>query len=128
MDILQIVGFGIISTVLIIVVKQYRPEFGMQLSLIVGLMIFILVLTRIRPILDVLEQLASQANINLVYLGTIFKIVGIAYITEFGVQICRDAGEGAIAAKIELAGKIFITLLAIPILVAITETILKLLS
>lgn len=128
LEILQTVGIGVLATILVIVIRQYRPEIALQLSLVVGLIIFLLVLGQIRPIIDVIEQLSSQANINLVYLGTILKIVAIAYITEFGAQICRDADVGIIASKIELAGKVLITVLAIPILVAIMETIMKLLN
>ena len=52
--------------------------------------------------------------------------MGIAYIAEFGAQVCKDAGEGSIAAKIELAAKILVVVLALPIIVAILESILRL--
>jgi stage III sporulation protein AD len=70
--------------------------------------------------------LASSANINLFYLTTILKIIGIAYIAEFGSQICKDAGEGSIAAKIEFAAKVLVMVLALPIIVAVLESILRL--
>jgi len=70
--------------------------------------------------------LASSAGINMVYMGTILKIIGIAYIAEFGAQICRDAGEGTIASKIELAAKILIMVLAVPIVVAVLTMLIKL--
>lgn len=71
------------------------------------------------------ETIAKKANINMVYLQTILKIIGIAYIAEFGAQIAKDAGQATIAAKIELAGKILIIVLAIPILTALIELILS---
>lgn len=74
-----------------------------------------------------LERLATNANLNMVYVETILKIIGIAYIAEFGAQITRDAGQGAIAAKIELAGKVLILVMAIPILTVLIETIISLL-
>ncbi len=74
-----------------------------------------------------LERLATNANLNMVYVETILKIIGIAYIAEFGAQITRDAGQGAIAAKIELAGKVLILVMAIPILTVLIETIITLL-
>ncbi|GGE46583.1 hypothetical protein GCM10011391_26730 [Pullulanibacillus camelliae] len=73
-----------------------------------------------------IERMAVNANLNLVYMTTILKIIGIAYIAEFGVQIARDAGQGALASKIELAGKILILVMAIPIIMAIIKTILGL--
>ncbi len=73
-----------------------------------------------------LQVLAKEANVNMVYLETILKIIGIAYIAEFASQITKDAGQGTLASKIELAGKIIILAMAIPILTVMIETILNL--
>ncbi len=126
MEIVQIVGMGFIVMLLILVIKQQRPEIAVQLSLALAVMIFLIVLNKIGIILDLFRDLAEKANISQIYLNTILKIIGIAYITEFGSQVCRDAGEGAIAGKIELAGKILIIVLAIPILALVLDTIAKL--
>ena len=69
------------------------------------MIIFLFLITKIAEIISLLERLAVEGGINLIYLKTILKIIGIAYIAEFGAQITRDAGQGAIASKIELAGK-----------------------
>lgn len=74
-----------------------------------------------------LEKLALNANVNMMYVETILKIIGIAYIAEFGAQITKDAGQGAIASKIEMTGKILIMVMAIPILTVIIETVIGLL-
>lgn len=126
MEILPIVAIGLVAAFIIVIIKQQRPEFAMYLSVAVGVLIFGLMLDKIVAIFTVLRDLAAQAKINMVYMGTVLKIVGIAYIAEFGAQICRDAGEGAVATKIEFAAKILVMILAIPILVAILDAILKL--
>lgn len=126
MDVLQIVAIGLIATVLIVVVRSQRPELAVLLSVAAGVIIFLLVLGKISLIMDVIKELASSAGINMVYMGTILKIIGIAYIAEFGAQICRDAGEGTIASKIELAAKILIMVLAVPIVVAVLTMLIKL--
>ena len=126
MEIWQIVGLALIVTILSVVLKQIKPEIALQLSILAGASIFILVLSKIRVIVDLLQNLADQANINSYYLLIILKIVGVAYLAEFGAQICRDAGEGALATKIELAAKVGVIILAIPIIVAITESLVRL--
>lgn len=73
-----------------------------------------------------LHNLAQQSGVNMVFLKTILKIIGIAYIAEFGAQIVRDAGQESIASKIELSGKILIMVMAIPIITVIIETVIKL--
>lgn len=126
MEVLQIVAIGLIATVLVVVVKSERPELAVLLSVAAGVIIFLLVLGKISSIMDIIKELANKAGINMVYMGTILKIIGIAYIAEFGAQICRDAGEGAIASKIEFAAKILIMVLAVPIVVAVLTMLLKL--
>ena len=74
-----------------------------------------------------LEDLAQKSSINMVFLKTILKIIGVAYIAEFGAQIVRDAGQDSIASKIELSGKVLIMVMAIPIITVIIETVVKLL-
>ncbi|MBN6186023.1 stage III sporulation protein AD [Aneurinibacillus sp. BA2021] len=127
MDIIQIVGLGIVATILSLVVKEQKPMFAFVLATVTGVIIFLFLIGKISNVIRVLEGIAMQANVNIVYLDTILKIIGIAYIAEFGAQVTRDAGQGAIASKIELAGKILIMVLAIPILSVIVETIVQLL-
>ncbi|CUB37578.1 Stage III sporulation protein AC/AD protein family protein [Bacillus amyloliquefaciens] len=91
-----------------------------------GCMIFLYLIDQIYDIIRMIEKIAVNANVNMVYVETILKIIGIAYIAEFGAQLTKDAGQGAIASKIELAGKILILVMAVPILTVIIETILGL--
>ncbi|MDR3541851.1 MAG: stage III sporulation protein AD [Desulfosporosinus sp.] len=126
MEIWQIVGLALIVTVICVVLKQIRPEIALQLSILAGAAIFILIISKIKVIVDLLQNLADQANISSYYLLIVLKIVGVAYLAEFGAQICRDAGENALATKIELAAKVGVIVLAIPIIVAITESLVRL--
>ncbi|MBM7840309.1 stage III sporulation protein AD [Alkalihalobacillus xiaoxiensis] len=98
-----------------------------MLTMFVGAFIFLFLIDEIAQMIALISELAENANIHIVYLQTILKIIGIAYIAEFGAQIAKDAGQGAIASKIELAGKIFILVLAIPIIKAVIEMIIALL-
>ncbi len=128
MEIVQIVGLSLVAAIIIVLVKQGNsPTIAMIISLFVGAVIFLMMLSKIGAIIETLQQLVSKANINQFYLSTILKIVGIAYIAEFGVQVCKDIGENAIAVKISFAAKILIMLLAIPIFAAILDLIVRLL-
>lgn len=124
---MPIVGIGIVVTILVLLLREQRPELALLLSLSAGILIFFLLLDRIAAVFNLLEQLAFRADIDLFYLNTVLRIVALAYISQFGSQICRDAGEGAVAGKIELAGKIMIMLLAIPLLLVILDSVLRLL-
>jgi stage III sporulation protein AD len=125
-EIWQIVGLALIVTIISVVLKQFRPEIALQLTILAGAAIFILIISKIKIIVDLLQNLADQANISSYYLLIVLKIVGVAYLAEFGAQICRDAGESALATKIEIAAKVGVIVLSIPIIVAITESLVRL--
>ncbi|WP_240338477.1 stage III sporulation protein AD [Peribacillus alkalitolerans] len=125
MEILKIVGIALIATFLALLVKEQKPNFAFLLVVFVGCSIFLFLVGQIQEIISMLKKIAESANVNMVYLETILKIIGIAYIAEFAAQVTKDAGQGAIASKIELAGKILILAMAIPILTVIIETVIK---
>lgn len=125
MEIFQIVAIGLIATILSILVKSQKPEIGIYISLVAGVIIFLFIASKLQSVIEILSQLANKINIDSIYLSTILKIVGIAYIAEFGVQVCKDAGEGVMASKIEFAGKILIMVMAVPILVSLMDLIIN---
>ncbi|MEC5422284.1 stage III sporulation protein AD [Virgibacillus sp. C22-A2] len=125
MDILQIVTLGIISSILYIVLKDLSPSFAFFLILITGIIIFLSIIQQIGSIFRLIESLGEKANVEGMYMETILKIIGIAYIAELGASLTKDAGLVSVATKIELAGKIFILLLAVPIITAVIEAILS---
>ena len=126
MEIIQIVGIALIATVLILIVKEQKPMFAFLLASFTGIAIFLFLLGKISSVIHVLENLAEKSDVQPVFFKTILKIIGIAYIAEFGAQIVRDAGQEAVASKIELAGKILIMVMAIPIITVIVETVISL--
>ncbi|MFD2759380.1 stage III sporulation protein AD [Lentibacillus juripiscarius] len=128
MDIIQIVIIGIIASILYMIIKDVNPSFAFLLVVITGIMIFLAVIQQIGTIFQLIESLGTKANVDGMYMKTILKIIGIAYIAELGANLTKDAGLSSVAAKIELAGKIFILLLAIPIISAVAEAILRFVS
>ncbi|WP_078413726.1 stage III sporulation protein AD [Priestia abyssalis] len=124
---IQIVGLGLVATFLALILKEQKSSYAFLLVVFVGCVIFLFLVDQIAEIIRMVEKLSINAQVNMVYVETILKIIGIAYIAEFGAQITKDAGQGAIASKIELGGKILILSMAIPILTVIIETILSML-
>ncbi len=127
MDIVKIIGIGITALIIIIILKQYKPEFAVYTSIVAGIAILLLSLSQITGVINLLKDISSRANINSQFLGIILKITGIAILTEFAVSICQDSGESAIASKIDIGGKMMIITMSIPIISGLLETILKVL-
>lgn len=127
MEIVKIIGVGLIALIIIIILKQYKPEFVIYVSLLAGAIILLLSLDKISGIISLLNNLSTKANVNNQFLTILLKITGIAFLTEFAVSICKDSGETAIASKIDLGGKVIIAGMSIPIISALLELMIKIL-
>ena len=127
MDIIKIIGVGIIALIIIIIIKQYRPEFTIYVSLIAGAIILMLIMDKLSAIISLLTSLSSKPAINNEFLVLLIQITGIAFLTEFAVSICKDAGESAIANKVDMGGKVIIISMSIPIIASLLETVVKIL-
>lgn len=128
MEIVKIVGIGLLAGMLINLLRQQKPEMANLLSIAAGAMLFLVLAAKVMRVVEVLQTLSARAQIDQAHLGTVLKIIGIAYVADFGSQVLQDAGEKAVAAKVEMGGKVTIMLLAVPILLAIMDSVLKLLN
>ncbi len=90
MDIIKIIGIGLISLVIIIIVKQYKPEFAVYVSLAASILILMLVFNKLYNVVNLLNSLASKTAINTSFITLLLKITGIAILTEFASSICKD--------------------------------------
>ena len=127
MDIIKIIGVAFIAVIIIVILKQYRPEFAIYASIIAGVLILTLASGTLSGIIDMINSISSKTNINREFLVILIKITGIAILTEFAVSICKDSGESAIASKVDIGGKIIIISMSIPIINALIDTVVKIL-
>jgi len=128
MDIFRIVAFAILAVSMILLVRSYRPDMALQITVISGLILFLSILGTLSSVVEQIRDLAARYSIQIEYIGILLKIIGIAYIVQFAVEICNDAGERAIAAKVELGGRVMILAAAFPAATALLELVTSLLS
>ncbi len=126
MNIIAFVGAGVIGAVLCAVLKQYKPEFGIYISLITGIIILGAAVLALKPVLDTLEELAGYSGADGEYAAILIKSLAVCFITQLAAESCRDAGEGAIASKIEFAGKCAVVLTALPLFNALAGLVTEL--
>ena len=126
MSIIPILGIGLIGTLIAVILKEYKPEFKIYISIICGIIIFFLVASSLKSFIDLVTNLSNRLNMNSEFLLILLKITGISILTEFAISICKDSGESAIASKIDLGGKITIIGISIPIISALLESLLNL--
>jgi stage III sporulation protein AD len=124
MEVFRFVLIGLAAALCALCIKGYRPELALALSIAAGILLLILALGKMEVLADFLRQISQQYGLNSQYIGVALKVAGIACITDLGAQLCKDAGEGAIAAKVELGGRLVLLLLAIPVV----EDLLKMVN
>lgn len=127
MEIIKIIGIGLASLILIIILKQYKPEFAIYVSLLAGALILALIFSKISGIIELINNLTNKISIHKEFVTLLVKITGIAILTEFAVSICKDSGETAIASKVDMGGKVIMVSMTIPIMAGLLETLLKIL-
>ena len=127
MEIVKIIGIAFVAIIIVVILKQYRPEFAIYASILAGVLILTLVSDTLFGIIDMIKNIANKTTINSNFLVILIKITGIAILTEFAVSICKDSGETAIASKVDIGGKVLIISLSIPIINALIDTVVKIL-
>jgi len=127
MDIVKIIGIAFVALIIVIILKQYKPEYAVYVTLLAGAIILIFSMDKLAGIMDLLNNLASNSTVNSQFLSILIKITGIAFLTEYAVSVCKDSGETAIASKVDLGGKVIIIAISVPIISALLETVIKIL-
>ena len=126
MDITKVIALGLIGTIFSVLLKKENPQIAMLTAAATGILIFLMLCSPLGELISLLRVTAEQAGVGEGYFGIVLKVIGIAYLTQFGAQLCADAGESAIAAKIELAGKVLMMAAAAPVLTGLLETVIEL--
>lgn len=127
MEIFKIVSFAFVALFIFLLFKDRRNDLAVLIALSAGVIIFLFIIGQLSDVIYFLKDIASRANVNTIYIGIVLKILAIAYLTSFCSEICKDAGASGIASKVDFSGKILILALAIPILMAVLDSILQML-
>ncbi len=127
-SIVAVSALALISAVLAVILHQYKPEYAVLLSAGAGCGILLLLLSALSPALEQLQEIMGKAGVSMAYFKLLLKALGICYLAQFAGDLCRDAGQTSLAGKVELAGKISVVLLALPVAVELVEYIFALMG
>lgn len=116
MEIIKLAAIAVVTAVLATVLKQYKPEYRMLISIAAGTLIFAAVLGELGGLLTQLEAIMAGVDLPEEYLQILIKALGICFICQIACDSCKDAGESSLAGKIEMAGKISVLALAMPLM------------
>lgn len=114
---------GVMAVLLAIPLKKDKSEFSMLLIMVSCLIIGTLAIWKIKDVIEFLRSLEEYLGEGSVYLKILLKMIGITYVAEFGANLCKDAGYGAVASQIEFYGKLMILAVSMPILMTLFQTL-----
>ena len=109
--------FGVLlcAAFLSLTLRGQRPELAMGIGLAAGVLVLWTVLEQVTPLLGTLRRLVASAGISASHFAVVLKAMGMGLLTQMTADTCRDAGESALAGKAELAGRVFMLLLSVPL-------------
>lgn len=128
MNVIGIAGLALVSAVIAVMLRRYNQEYAVVVSITAGVIILVQILANIVPAIRQINSLLSATQLPTEYGIILFKTLGICFLAQFAADSCRDAGESALASKVELAGKLSIVLLALPLFEKIASTALALIG
>ncbi|MCI9413684.1 MAG: stage III sporulation protein AD [Clostridiales bacterium] len=121
MEVAAVVGLTVAAAFLAVILRQQRPEYALAIGLMAGVAILTLIITKAVPVFNSLKELLDKASLPVEYGAVLFKALGVCLLTQLASDACEDAGEKALAAKAELAGKVALLILALPLFQKVAE-------
>ncbi len=125
--IIKIAAVAIVGAMASVILRSIKPEFCMGAAIACSVLIIALIKEELAAVIDVMLQYANEMGIEEKYIALLIKVIGIAYLTQFAASICEDAGERAIAMKVEFAGRVTILLMSAPLMFAVLNLIMGIL-
>lgn len=123
MDMVKIGVIGISAVFLGMFLKNYKSEYGVLIGMAACICIFVFLIGKLESILSYVDSIEALLPVDSRYIGMILKMIGITYIAEFSIDICKDAGYQAIAGQIEMFAKLSILLISMPVMMGFIETV-----
>ena len=126
MNAMQIAGFAGCAAAMALVMRRLRPESATVLVIAAGALAGIMILPQLGQIVSGVTALASAGGVQEGYMTQLLKVGGVSLLMDFAAQTCRDAGEDGLAMKTELAGRVMLIALALPVMRTLLEQIISL--
>lgn len=127
MELFRVVGVGLVGVLLATMLRRDKPEWHLLILVTTGVILLVIVFSSMTSVINAFGELLSATGVDNALFSGVLKIVGVGYLTEYAASVCTDAGAGSVADKVQLAGKITVFLMGLPIVTALVRTISQLL-
>jgi len=127
MDVLRVAALCVAGAVMSLTLKAQKPELAVGVALVTGLVAVMMVMPGLSGAVEVVATLSQGAGLKSDSAQLLIRATGVTLIVEFGAGLCKDAGESALASRIELGGRVALLAMAAPLLVGLTGELMRLL-
>lgn len=127
-DIFKIVGVGMIGGVLALTLRGKRPEFAILVSVITSVIIAGQIFLGLKSLVTDIYSIIEESGVEVKYFTVCIKSVGIAYVSQFAAELLYDSGEGAVASKVEVAGKVSILIITMPVMMSFLKLCMRIIN
>ncbi len=118
-EIFTVAGISVVSAGLVILLKQYKPEYAFGAALAAGIVLFFYIVHLLTDIFDFFDEMISSAGIKNAEFEILIRCMGIGVVAKIASDTCKDCGQGSIASNVDFAAKIFMLISAMPLFVKI---------
>lgn len=115
MNVISVCVLGVFAALACVALRKYNAEIASLLIISCVVMITVIYLPTLSSLFDSVRDLTEKSSIRSEYINILIKALGICYITQISVNICRENGSQSVASQLEIAGKLLILIPAIPI-------------
>ena len=127
MELLRVVGVGLVGVLLAVMLRRDKPEWHLLILVATGVIVLVIVFSSMTTVINAFGELLSSTGVDNALFSGVLKIVGVGYLTEYASSVCADSGAQSVGEKVQLAGKITVFLMGLPIVTALVRTISQLL-
>ncbi|MBQ1517652.1 MAG: stage III sporulation protein AD [Clostridia bacterium] len=123
MDIISVCVISVFASVCAAALRKYNAETASMLMICAAVMLSVLSLPFVSSAFEALNELMSTAKIKNEYASALIKALGVCFVTQISVNVCRENGASAVASQLEIAGKLIILIPSLPIFIDLLRTI-----
>ena len=128
MELTSIAAAGITAAVLAVLLRQYRPEYAVLISLGCTVLFLGMMLSEMLPVFSAMRETAERTGVSSSYVKMLLKCLGVTLLGETAGQICKESGQLSLAYYMELSSRVMILLLTMPLFRDLVEIVLTLLG
>lgn len=120
---MQVFGIAAVCLLLAVFLKSQNKMFALLVTLGGAVLIFLISSDAAFNVFNALSDIEDSAGYTGTYVTMMLKVLGISIVTQVVCDICRDNGESALASQTEIASKIMVLAMLLPLFQTVIQIV-----